>query len=79
MFCLLFPHGLFEIPALLLSGSIGFMSIKMVWDLCFTNREHALKIGVKQITMCAVFVVVLIISAAFVESYLTPFLCCKER
>lgn len=37
---LLIPHGIFEVPALLLSGAIGFKGIELVIRLCFSKEKR---------------------------------------
>ena len=75
-FVSILPHGIFEIPAFLISASLGIF-------LCFDITARILRIAIKQrfgvlllhLARVAVLIVLpLIFSAAFIVAFITPFL-----
>ncbi|ARF68816.1 hypothetical protein B7C51_14975 [Paenibacillus larvae subsp. pulvifaciens] len=69
---LLLPHGIFEIPALLLSGSIGFKSLEMIWKLCFANTKGVLLDLFKHMMILTLLIGCLLVTASIIEIYVTP-------
>ncbi|MDT2235246.1 stage II sporulation protein M [Paenibacillus larvae] len=69
---LLLPHGIFEIPALLLSGSIGFISLEMIWKLCFANTKGVLLDLFKHMMILTLLIGCLLVTASIIEIYVTP-------
>ncbi|MGX9290934.1 stage II sporulation protein M [Bacillus sp. A015] len=68
------PHGIFEIPALLISGSIGFMGLKIIFELCFSDKKNIFTNNLRKIIINFILIIVLIVIAAFIESYISPLL-----
>ena len=67
------PHGIFEIPAIILSGSLGILlaqSLIAEWyhggDAAGETRRFA--------RLFIMYVAPLVIIAAFVEAFITPFI-----
>lgn len=67
----LLPHGLFEVPALMLAGAGGFLSLRVVVALLrekrVNYRSELLNTG-----LLAIAVVSLLAAAAAVEAHITP-------
>lgn len=67
------PHGIFEIPALLLSIACSIHLCRAVTDYCRTRKKgtvsHAIR-GILPVYLCIILPLVLI--AALVEAYITP-------
>lgn len=71
--CGILPHGIFEIPALVLSLSCGLYLCRCVTDSVRNKVKGAINIAVKQIARVLAFhVIPLLFVAALVESYITP-------
>lgn len=70
---LILPHGVFEIPALLLSGVIGFKSISFLIQY-FTNKkvDTFIKSYFLNIALLSLIVILLVIVGGVIETYLTP-------
>lgn len=67
------PHGIFEIPALILSLSCGLFLCHCVSDSIRLKEKGTIGDVVKQIIRLIAFhVVPLLLVAAFVEAYITP-------
>ncbi|MEI6839884.1 MAG: stage II sporulation protein M [Methanomicrobiales archaeon] len=71
VFVAILPHGIFEIPAFILSGALGLLLAKSLWnewngagDAVVEATHH----GLKFIT----YVIPLVLLAAFVEAFITP-------
>ncbi|MCC9023247.1 stage II sporulation protein M [Bacillus nakamurai] len=69
---LLIPHGIFEVPALLLSGAIGFKSVELVIRLCFSKQKKIMITMFKHMGIMVLCIICLLIAAAIVEAYITP-------
>jgi stage II sporulation protein M len=65
------PHGLFEVPALLLAGAGGFLSLKLVLAL-LKERKIDYRRELVNAGRLAVAVVLLLAVAGVVEAHLTP-------
>ncbi len=69
------PHGIFEIPALILSFAMGIYLCKKITWVLFKKERVSLKIVMRNCLMLYVGVVVpLLVIAALVEAYITPYL-----
>ncbi|MED2969887.1 stage II sporulation protein M [Bacillus subtilis] len=69
---LLIPHGIFEVPALLLSGAIGFKGIELVIRLCFSKEKKVITSTFMNIGILILVIMCLLITAAIIETYITP-------
>lgn len=69
------PHGIFELPALILSGTAGvlagFSTIKKILAV-LGKRNWSFKYGVNQSFKLIKFSIILLIPAAIIEVYVTP-------
>ncbi|WAA12141.1 stage II sporulation protein M [Fervidibacillus halotolerans] len=74
LFAGILPHGIFEIPALVLAGALAFSISKGMYKK-LTNSEFRLRLLLKNtfITFLSVCVLLLVI-AALIEAFLTPIL-----
>ncbi|MGG0156736.1 stage II sporulation protein M [Bacillus velezensis] len=72
IFLLLIPHGIFEVPALLLSGAIGFKGVELVIRLCFSKEKKIMASMFRQIGILLLLIICLLIAAAIIEAYITP-------
>lgn len=73
----LLPHGIFEIPAILLATTLGFyLCLRLILKIVSPNREEiSLKQTFLDAIRCFLLVVVpLLAIAAVIESYVTPWL-----
>lgn len=67
------PHGVFELPALILSFAMGIYLCKKVTWVLFKKERVLLKIVMKNCMMMYIGVVIpLLALAAIIEAYLTP-------
>ncbi|MDF9626873.1 stage II sporulation protein M [Bacillus cereus] len=71
---LLIPHGLAEVPALILSGIIGLKSIDMIVKLTISKDKNIIKRDLKDISILFVTIIILLIIGAIIETYFTPLL-----
>ncbi|MEK4419181.1 stage II sporulation protein M [Bacillus sp. FSL K6-0268] len=71
---LLIPHGLAEVPALILSGIIGLKSIDMIVKLTISKDKNIIKRDFKDISILFVTIIILLIIGAIIETYFTPLL-----
>ena len=65
------PHGIFEIPAFILSGALGILlaqSLVSEWYNGIDTAEHAKKYA----RLFIVYSIPLVLIAAFVEAFITP-------
>ncbi|MFU8692718.1 stage II sporulation protein M (plasmid) [Rossellomorea sp. FS2] len=67
---LLIPHGILEIPALMLSSTIGFYSLKILF-LFIRGKSINLKHELMNVGKLLILVLVLFVTAAFVEANIT--------
>ncbi|HEY8414416.1 MAG TPA: stage II sporulation protein M [Thermaerobacter sp.] len=64
------PHGIFEVPALLLAGVVGFSALSRLWEMLTGRMVMA---NYWWIVLCMGMASVgLVVIAAFVEAFLTP-------
>ena len=70
---LTFPHGIFEIPAIIIAGAAGFkIPYEIVRYLAGRKEQPLTKEDIKEYLMLALISIILIVIAAFVEAYITP-------
>ena len=65
------PHGIFEIPSFILSGALGVLLAKSLWDEWNGTADAAAEAahhGIKFV----MYVIPLVLLAAFVEAFITP-------
>ncbi|AWG37295.1 hypothetical protein CMR26_01360 [Bacillus velezensis] len=72
IFLLLIPHGIIEVPALLLSGAIGFKGVELVIRLCFSKEKKIIASMFRHIGILVLLIICLLIAAAIIEAYITP-------
>ncbi|MEI7434361.1 MAG: stage II sporulation protein M [Methanomicrobiales archaeon] len=65
------PHGIFEIPSFILSGALGFLLAKSLYDEWNGTRDAAVEAAHHGITF-VMYVVPLVLLAALVEAFITP-------
>ena len=67
------PHGIFEIPAIIIAGAAGFkIPYEIVRYLAGKKEQPLTKEDIKEYLTLALISIILIIIAAFVEAYVTP-------
>ncbi|MBD2867040.1 stage II sporulation protein M [Paenibacillus arenilitoris] len=64
------PHGIFEIPAMLLAGAVGLYPLQLL--VRYARNQRPLKIGWMSIVLSIVWIGALLIAAAFVEALISP-------
>jgi uncharacterized membrane protein SpoIIM required for sporulation len=70
---LVLPHGIFEIPAIIIAGAAGFKIPYEIVRYLMGKKETVLtKEDIKEYFTLALISIVLIVIAAFVEAYITP-------
>ncbi|MCQ6253350.1 stage II sporulation protein M [Methanocaldococcus sp.] len=70
---LILPHGIFEIPALLISAVAGFkIPYEITLYLLDKKEKPITEEDIKEFLKLALISIILIIIAAFVEVYITP-------
>ncbi len=67
----LFPHGIFEIPAFIISGTLGFLLARSLWNE-WSLRGDAAADASRMGRTFLLFVVPLVLLAAFTEAFITP-------
>ena len=68
-----FPHGVFEIPAIIIAGAAGFkIPYEIVRYLAGRKEQVLTKEDIKEYLTLSLISIILIIIAAFVEAYITP-------
>ena len=65
------PHGIFEIPSFLLSGALGLLLAKSLYDE-WTGTGDAAVSAAHQGLNFMMYVIPLVLLAAFVEAFITP-------
>jgi stage II sporulation protein M len=65
------PHGIFEIPSFILSGALGFMLAKSLYDEWSGNGDAAVEAAHHGLNF-VMYVIPLVLLAAFVEAFITP-------
>jgi len=67
------PHGIFEIPAIIIAGAAGFkIPYEIIRYLAGRKEQILTKEDIKEYLTLALISVILIVIAAFVEAYITP-------
>jgi len=67
------PHGIFEIPAIIIAGAAGFkIPYEIIRYLVGKKEQILTKEDIKEYLTLALISIILIIIAAFVEAYVTP-------
>ncbi|AEF96608.1 stage II sporulation protein M [Methanotorris igneus] len=70
---LILPHGIFEIPAMLISATAGFkIPYEVILYLLDKKEKPITEEDIKEFLKLAGISIILIIIAAFVEVYITP-------
>jgi uncharacterized membrane protein SpoIIM required for sporulation len=70
---MIIPHGIFEIPAIIIAGAAGFkIPYEIVRYLMGKKEQPLTKEDIKEYLTLALISIVLIVIAAFVEAYITP-------
>jgi stage II sporulation protein M len=67
----LLPHGIFEIPAFVMSGTLGFLLARSLWNEWSVQGDAAADASWMGRTFLQ-FVVPLLLLAAFTEAFITP-------
>jgi len=66
------PHGIFEIPAIIIAGAAGFkIPYEIVRYLAGRKEQILTKEDIKEYLILALISIILIVIAAFVEAYIT--------
>lgn len=68
----LIPHGVFEIPAVLLNAMMGLRIAREIWRSILGRGSQGLREAVRQAVTLLPAVVVLLIIAAGMETYVSP-------
>ncbi len=67
------PHGIFEIPAIIIAGAAGFkIPYEIIRYLAGRKEQILTKEDIKEYLTLALISIILIVIAAFVEAYVTP-------
>ncbi len=70
---LILPHGIFEIPAIIIAGAAGFkIPYEIIRYLAGKKEQPLTKEDIKEYLTLALISIILIVIAAFVEAYITP-------
>ena len=69
---LIMPHGIFEIPALIMSGAVGLKSLDILLRMMVRPVRSTLVAGAKDTGLMLAAVVALLVVAAWVETHITP-------
>ena len=69
---LIFPHGIFEIPAIIIAGAAGFkIPYKIIRYLAGKKEQPLTKEDIKEYLTLALISILLIVIAAWVEANVT--------
>ena len=69
---LIIPHGIFEIPAIIIAGAAGFkIPYEIIRYLAGKKEQPLTKEDIKEYLTLALISIILIVIAAFVEAYIT--------
>ena len=72
LFLYTFPHGAFEIPAIIIAGAAGFkIPYEIIRYLAGKKEQILTKEDIEEYLTLALISVILIVIAAFVEAYVT--------
>jgi len=67
------PHGIFEIPAIIIAGAAGFkIPYEIIRYLAGRKETILTKEDIKEYLTLTLISIILIVIAAFVEAYITP-------
>ena len=67
------PHGIFEIPAIIIAGAAGFkIPYEIIRYLAGKKEQILTKEDLKEYLTLALISIILIVIAAFIEAYITP-------
>jgi len=70
---LILPHGIFEVPAIIIAGAAGFkIPYEIIRYLMGKKEQPLTKEDIKEYFKLALISIILIVIAAFVEAYVTP-------
>ena len=70
---LVLPHGIFEIPAIIIAGAAGFkIPYEIIRYLSGKKEQILTKEDIKEYLTLALISIILIVVAAFIEAYITP-------
>lgn len=67
------PHGIFEIPAFILSGALGLSLARALWDEMMREGDVAEAAKILGFTFVRL-ILPLVVIAAFVEAFITPYI-----
>ncbi|MBZ4226406.1 stage II sporulation protein M [Bacillus wiedmannii] len=65
------PHAIFEIPAIILSASMGFLLILFVIEKGYGRQNLSIKFYLMYILKCTIIVIILLGIAAFIEVHVS--------
>ncbi|MEI6294110.1 MAG: stage II sporulation protein M [Methanomicrobiales archaeon] len=71
VFAAILPHGIFEIPSFILSGALGFLLAKSLYDEWSGSGDAAVEAAHHGLNF-VMYVIPLVLLAAFVEAFITP-------
>ncbi|MED0774099.1 stage II sporulation protein M [Bacillus siamensis] len=66
------PHGIFEIPGIIIASTVGLSPIKLIFDLV-KGKKIELRLYVNQLFILISISVILIVIAAFVEAFISDY------
>jgi len=67
------PHGIFEIPAIIIAGAAGFkIPYEIIGYLAGRKEQILTKEDIKEYLILALISIILIVIAAWIEAYVTP-------
>ncbi len=70
---LILPHGIFEIPAIIIAGAAGFkIPYEIIRYLAGKKEQILTKEDIKEYFTLALTSIILIVIAAWIEAYVTP-------
>ncbi|MED0702324.1 MULTISPECIES: stage II sporulation protein M [Aeribacillus] len=74
IFVKLIPHGIFEIPAILISGIIGLKGVSIIIEYFRTSlsAKQLIKQTLFEITLLTSIILIFLTLAAIIEWYITP-------
>lgn len=67
------PHGIFEVPAMLLAGTVGFISLRIIIAF-LRERKIDYKSELLNTGQLVIAMILLLLVAGIVEAYITPVL-----
>ncbi|MED0744374.1 stage II sporulation protein M, partial [Aeribacillus composti] len=74
IFVKLIPHGIFEIPAILISGIIGLKGVSIIIEFFRTSlsTKQLIKQTLFEIALLTSIILIFLTLAAIIEWYITP-------